>query len=75
MVRRSMWRKKAGFDVEAQGIYTDLKKNLLIRGLENVRIFYRYDVEGLSDEQYRQAGDILFFRNRRLITVMNNCRS
>lgn len=55
MVRRIYVEKKSGFDVEAQGIYTDLKKNLLIRGLENVRIFYRYDVEGLSEEQYRQA--------------------
>lgn len=55
MVRRIYVEKKSGFDVEAQGIYTDLKKNLLIRGLENVRIFYRYDVEGLNEDQYRQA--------------------
>ncbi len=60
MVRRIYVEKKSGFDVEAQGLFADLKKNLLIRALEGVRIFYRYDVEGLSEEQFQLAVKSVF---------------
>ena len=54
-VRRIFVEKKKGFDVEAQGLLKDLKVNLGISGLKNVRIINRYDVEGISDEEYMKS--------------------
>ncbi|HQD49938.1 MAG TPA: phosphoribosylformylglycinamidine synthase [Defluviitaleaceae bacterium] len=54
-VRRIFVEKKRGFDVEAQGMYQDLKENLEIKGLRSVRIINRYDIEGISDEEYLAA--------------------
>ncbi|NMB97777.1 MAG: phosphoribosylformylglycinamidine synthase, partial [Clostridiaceae bacterium] len=51
-VRRIFVEKKKGFDVEAQGLYNDLKHNVGIKGLTNVRVINRYDLEGVSDEEY-----------------------
>ncbi len=42
--------KKPGFDVEAKHIQTDLTENLGIRGIEELRLLHRYDVEGLSQK-------------------------
>ena len=55
MLRRIFVEKKKGFDVEAQSIRYDLKHNLLITGIEDVRVINRYDCEGLSDEEYAKA--------------------
>lgn len=60
MVRRIFVEKKKGFDVEAQGLYRDIKDNLLIRGIQSVRIINRYDVEGISDEEYSKSRNIIF---------------
>ena len=43
-------KKKPGFDVEAKHIQTDLTENLGIRGIEELRLLHRYDVEGLSQK-------------------------
>ncbi len=59
-VRRIYVEKKKGFDIEAQGLYRDLKENLLIEGLKSVRIVNRYDVEGISDEEYSRARSLIF---------------
>lgn len=59
-VRRIFVEKKKGFDVEAQGLLKDLKVNLGISGLEAVRIVNRYDVEGISVEEYLQSRNIIF---------------
>jgi len=59
-VKRIFVEKKQGFDVEAKHLQQDLKNNLRIRGLENVRIVYRYDMEGISDEIYAQARTTIF---------------
>jgi len=55
MVRRVFVEKKKGFDLEAQRMYRDLKENLRIAGLSGVRLINRYDVEGISDEEYESA--------------------
>ena len=47
MVTRVFVEKKQGFDIEAQQMLSDLKGNLGIQGLEEVRILNRYDVSGL----------------------------
>jgi len=59
-VRRIFVEKKPGFDIEAQHLYLDLKENLGIAGLERVRIINRYDISGISDEDYNQARKTIF---------------
>ncbi len=59
-VRRIYAVKKPGFDVEAAGLLRDLKENLDLPGLKALRIYNRYDVSGLTDEQYQQARTRVF---------------
>ncbi|NLK97368.1 MAG: phosphoribosylformylglycinamidine synthase [Epulopiscium sp.] len=59
-VRRIFVQKKSGFDVEAKHLYADLKENLLINALEDVRIVHRYDIEGIDEEAYNQARTTIF---------------
>ena len=59
-VRRVFVEKKEGFDVEAQDLYRDLKDNLCIKGLKSVRIINRYDIEGISDEEYKNSKKTIF---------------
>ena len=59
-VFRCFVRKRAGFDVEAQGLCRDLREQLGVGGLGGLTIFHRYDVEGVSPEVYRQAKDTVF---------------
>ncbi len=59
-VRRIYVEKKPGFDVEAGGLLKDIKENLLIDGLSGLKIVNRYDIQGVTDEEYRKARDIIF---------------
>ncbi len=59
-VRRIFVEKKSGFDVEARSLYRELKDNLGINGLKKVRIINRYDIEGISDAEYREGREIIF---------------
>ncbi|MBR2327869.1 MAG: phosphoribosylformylglycinamidine synthase [Clostridia bacterium] len=52
--------KKADFAVEAKSIMNDLKENLFIEGLSNVRLLNRYDVEGIERELFDKALPIIF---------------
>ncbi|MBQ6743778.1 MAG: phosphoribosylformylglycinamidine synthase, partial [Acidaminococcaceae bacterium] len=54
-IRRIYVEKKDSFAVEAKGLLADLKNNLLMDGLEKVRVLARYDVMGLTDEEFSQA--------------------
>ncbi len=47
--------KKAGNDIEARHILEDLKTNVGIKGIENLRIINRYDAERVSKEEFAQA--------------------
>jgi len=60
VVRRVFVEKKKGFDVEAKSLYRDLKYNLGIGALENVRIINRYDIEGLSEEEFEKSKRTIF---------------
>lgn len=60
MVRRIFVEKKKGFDVEARSILEDLRENLSLDGLSEVRLINRYDVEGISDEEYNKARGLIF---------------
>ena len=55
MVTRVFVEKKEGFNIEARQMKSDLRKNLGIVGIEEVRILNRYDVSGLSGEQFDAA--------------------
>ena len=55
MVTRVFVEKRKGFDVEAQGLLSDLRRNLGLAGIEDVRILNRYDVSGLTPEQFDAA--------------------
>ncbi|UWG95828.1 phosphoribosylformylglycinamidine synthase [Dehalobacter sp. DCM] len=59
-VRRVFVEKKPGFDIEAQGLYKDLRDNLGISGLQGVRTINRYDIAGVTDDEYKQALHIIF---------------
>ncbi len=59
-IRRIFVEKKDGFNVEAKNLLMDLRQNLDIKQLENVRILNRYDMEGLSDDTYQKAKEIIF---------------
>lgn len=54
-VRRVYVEKRPGFRVEATGLLKDLRDNLYMKELKEVRILHRYDVENLSDSVYHQA--------------------
>ncbi len=59
-VRRIFVEKKDGFDVEAGGLYDDLKTNLGLLGLEKVRVINRYDISGMTDEEYEKSRGLIF---------------
>ena len=60
MVRRIFVQKREGFDVEAKEILNDLRENLNIKSLNNLKILNRYDVEGISDEVFKKAKNTIF---------------
>ena len=55
MVYRIFVEKKAGLDQEARSLLNDAKTFLGIRGLENVRLLNRYDVQNISAEVFENA--------------------
>ncbi|MBQ9517125.1 MAG: phosphoribosylformylglycinamidine synthase [Eubacterium sp.] len=55
MVYRVFAEKKKGFDVEAAGILADLRNNVGITALEDLRIINRYDAEGLNKDEFNAA--------------------
>ena len=50
MVTRVFVEKRKGFDVEARHMMADLRQNLGLKAIEDLRILNRYDVSGLSGE-------------------------
>ena len=59
-VRRVLSEKKEGFNVEAGGILHDVKYDLECSGVTKVRVINRYDVSGITDEEYEKAKNIVF---------------
>ena len=54
-VMRIFVEKRDGFDVEAKGVLSDIRSTLGIASLEKVRLINRYDVQGLTPEQFDRA--------------------
>ncbi len=59
-IRRIFAEKRKGYDIEAQGLYRDLKTNLGISGLTGVRIINRYDITDITDEEYEASKSVIF---------------
>lgn len=58
-IRRIFVEKKEAFAVEAQGLLSDLRNNLGMKNLTGIRILNRYDVMGVSDEEFLAARKIV----------------
>jgi phosphoribosylformylglycinamidine synthase len=60
-VRRIFVEKRQGFfDIPAQQLCDDLTESFRLVGLKAVRLINRYDIEGLSDEEYAATRDVVF---------------
>ena len=59
-VRRVYVEKKADFAVAAKGLAHEIKSYLGVKGLENVRVLIRYDVENISDAVFDDACRTVF---------------
>ncbi|HBV88799.1 MAG TPA: phosphoribosylformylglycinamidine synthase [Desulfosporosinus sp.] len=59
-VKRIYVEKRPGYDIEAQGLYSDLIENLGIIRLEGLRVINRYDISGITDEEYAKSRPIIF---------------
>ncbi|NMA67313.1 MAG: phosphoribosylformylglycinamidine synthase [Clostridiaceae bacterium] len=58
-VRRLFIEKKTEFNVEVSKLFTEIKEVLMIKGLEELRILQRYDIEGINDLDYEKAKKIV----------------
>ncbi|MCL2023289.1 MAG: phosphoribosylformylglycinamidine synthase [Oscillospiraceae bacterium] len=58
-VLRIYSEKKRGFNVEAKALESDLRGTLGL-DIDSVRIFHRYDVQGLSPKQFSNAVTTIF---------------
>ncbi len=54
-VFRCFVEKKSGYDVEAEGLFHELRHTLGLTGLTGVRVLRRYDVEGVDEAVYAAA--------------------
>ncbi len=59
-IKRIYVEKKKGCDIEASQLFSDVKENLELSNLEGLRILYRYDIEGISDDAYEVAKNTVF---------------
>ena len=59
-VYRIYVEKKAPFAVEADSVLADVRTSLRIEGIESLRLFNRYDVEGVSEDVFQKAQPTVF---------------
>ena len=60
MVYRIFVEKKEGLDNEAKGLLNEAKNLLGIAGMENIRLFNRYDAENITEELFDYAVKTVF---------------
>ena len=60
MVYRIFVEKKEGLDNEAKGLLAEAKNLLGIEGLQNIRLFNRYDAEKITEELFGYAVGTVF---------------
>ncbi len=54
-MNRIFVEKKAGHNAEARHLLRDLHESLVLPGLKAARIVQRYDIDGLTDEEFNSA--------------------
>lgn len=59
-VQRIYVEKRADFAVEAQHLLEDLRATLGLSGLSGLRLLQRYDVQGLSEADFRKTAKAIF---------------
>lgn len=59
-IKRIYVEKKKPFDIEAQALLYDLKENLGIVNLEGLHFVNRYDISGITGEEYMAARSTIF---------------
>lgn len=59
LVRRLYVEKRAEFNIKAAGLKKDLCENLGV-DIENLRVLYRYDVAGMSENEFLMARAAVF---------------
>ena len=59
-VKRVYVEKKAGFDVQAKELKTEVRSYLGIKDVDYVRVPIRYDVETVSDAAFEKACNGIF---------------
>ena len=60
MVRRVYVEKKPAFAIAAKDLLHEAKYYLHVEGIEDIRVFIRYDVENITDETYEKATRTVF---------------
>ena len=61
MLKRIFVEKRQGFfDIPAQNMAEDLRETFRLTDLKAVRLFNRYDIEGLSEEEFRRVKNVVF---------------
>ena len=60
MVRRIFTEKRDGFNIEAKGILSDITGTLGIAGIEELRVFKRYDIEGIGESDFEYSKRTIF---------------
>ncbi|MCI9009905.1 MAG: phosphoribosylformylglycinamidine synthase [Clostridia bacterium] len=60
MVYRIYVEKKAGFDVEAKTLLSDVRELLGFKSVENIRILNRYDAEEIEEELFQRCVRTVF---------------
>jgi phosphoribosylformylglycinamidine synthase len=59
-VLRVFVEKREGFNIEAKQILSDLRENLGLSSIKELRLLNRYDVEGLSSDEFKHACNTIF---------------
>lgn len=71
-VIRLFVEKRKGFDVEASQMLWDLRHNLGLKCIEGLRLINRYDVAGLSREDFEKAKGTIFSEPNQDVTFEEN---
>jgi phosphoribosylformylglycinamidine synthase len=58
-MNRIFVEKKAGHNAEARHLLHDLHESLVLPGLKATRIVQRYDIEGLTDDEFSSAARLI----------------
>ena len=58
-MHRLFVEKSAPFASESAHLIADLRANLALDSLESARIVQRYDLDGISDEEFEQASRLI----------------